>query len=302
MEYTESDNANLRGICDFLSSPDPNVQCVALQLLEHAAEWENTKFTECMSETFGPVAQLVLDDSQDIQVHCAALDTLKLFFASPRATDFVKSTILRGIVDVVSTDLASKESLVQLASVELLDAASQSEEILVEFVAAISLISSLLPSMLPTTQVTALRVLESSAGSSTRELVKVVADTFHYLIQPLSSPETTVQIAALKVVEVGAGTKNYELARAIKAILPVLAKTLSSGETDVQIAVRKVLEVGAHLFDAETISPTLLPESSNKSKFQIPALHDESQASQPVGQEGVVSVDPIDVGDTGFVL
>jgi len=302
MEYTEGDNVNLRGICDFLSSPDPNVQCVALQLLEHAAEWENTKFTECMSETFGPVAQLVLDDSQDIQVHCAALDTLKLFFASPRATDIVKSMIPRGIVDVVSTDLTSKESLVQLASVELLDAASQSKEILVEFVAAISLMSSLLPSMLPTTQVAALRVLEFSAGSSTHELVKVVADTFRYLIQPLSSPKTTVQIAALKVLEVGAVTTNHELVRAVKSILPALTKIVSSRETDVQTALRKVLETGAQLFDAETISPTLVHQSSDKSRSQIPALHNESQALQPVGQEGSVSVDPIDVGDTAILV
>jgi len=299
MEYTESDNVNLRGICDFLSSPDPNVQRVALQLLKHAAEWENTKFMECMSKTFGPVAQLVLDDSQDTQVHCAALDTLKLFLASPRATDVVKSMMPRGVVDVVSTDLNSKEPLVQLASVELLDAASQSEEVLVEFVAAISRISSLLPSMLPTTQVTALRVLEYSAGSITHELVKVVADTFYYLIQPLSSPETTVQIAALKVVEVGAGTKNPELARAVKTILPVLAKFLPSRETDVQTAVRKVLEAGAQLFDAETISSTFLPPSSDKSRFKSLAIHNESEASQPVGQEGGVSVDPI---DTGFMI
>jgi len=244
MEYAEGDSVNLRGICDFLSSPDVNVQCVALQLLEHAAEWENTKFTQCMSETFGPVAELVLN-SRDIQVHCAALDTLKLFLASPRAIDIVKSMIPRGVVDVVSTDLNSTEPLVQLASVELLDAASQSKEILVEFVAAVSLISRLLPSMLPATQVTALRVLEISAGSGTHELIKVVANTFHYLIQPLSSPEITVQIAALKVVEVSAGTKNHELACAVKTILPVLMKIMSSGETDVQSAVRKVLEAGA---------------------------------------------------------
>jgi len=300
MEYTEGDSVNLRGICDFLSSPDPNVQCVALQLLEHAAEWENTKFTECMSETFGPVAQLVLD-SRDIQVHCAALDTLKLFLASPRATDIVKSMIPRGVVDVVSTDLNSTEPLVQLASVELLDAASQSEEILVEFVAAVSLISSLLPSMLPTTQVTALRVLEFSAGSSVHELVEVVADTFHYLIQPLSSPETTVQIAALKVVEVGVGTKNHELARAVKTILPMLANILSSGETEtnVQTAVRKMLEAGSQLFDAETISSTFLLESSNKSRFQIPALRSDSQASQPARAVRTILPNIQSSGETG---
>ncbi|OAX31853.1 hypothetical protein K503DRAFT_777229 [Rhizopogon vinicolor AM-OR11-026] len=61
------------------------------------------------------------------------------------------------------------------------------------------------------TQVTALRVLEVCAGSSTPELVKAVADTFQSLIVLLSSPETTVQIATLKVLEVGARTKDPKL-------------------------------------------------------------------------------------------
>ncbi|OAX32469.1 hypothetical protein K503DRAFT_603519 [Rhizopogon vinicolor AM-OR11-026] len=250
IQYTEGNNFDLRGISDFLSSsPDQKLQCAALQLLEHAAEWQSTNFTECMSVTFGPVAELVLD-SRDIQVHCAALDTLKLFLASPHVIDIVKSVMPRGVVDAVCDDLNSPEPLVQSASVELLDTDARSEDILVIFAAAVSRISSVFPSMPTATQITALGVLEVSAGSSTHELLKAVADTLRFLIQPLSSPlsspETAVQIAALKVLEAGAGTKDPELARAVKTILPVLTETPFFGETDVFNAARKVLQVGSH--------------------------------------------------------
>jgi hypothetical protein len=205
IKYTDGNNFDLQGISDFLSSPDcnSNLRCAALQLLEHAAEWQSTNFAKYMSATFGPIAKLVLD-SRDIQVHCKALHTLKFFLASPHAADIVKSMIPRRVIDAVSDDLNSPEPLVQLASVELLDAAAQSEEILTEFVAAVSRISGALPSMPTTVQVTALRILEISVGSNTHELIEAVVDTFHHLKEPLSSPETTVQIASLKVLEVGA--------------------------------------------------------------------------------------------------
>ncbi|OJA14938.1 hypothetical protein AZE42_09378 [Rhizopogon vesiculosus] len=184
IKYTEGNHFDLRGISGFLSSPDPILQCAALQLLEHAAEWESTNFTKCMSETFGPVADLL--DSKNFQVHCAALDTLKPFLESPHAADTIKSMLPR-IIDAVLDSLNSPGPLVQLATVEMLDAAARSEEILVEFSAAVSRIPSVLPSMPTSTQVIALKVLEVSAGSSTRELVKAVADTVQSLIQPLSS-------------------------------------------------------------------------------------------------------------------
>ncbi|OJA20031.1 hypothetical protein AZE42_04468 [Rhizopogon vesiculosus] len=265
--YTEGNNFDLRGISNFLSSSsNQKMQCAALQLLEHAAEWQSTNFTECMSITFGPVAELVLD-SRDIQVHCAALDTLKLFLASPHVIDIVKSAMPRGVVDTVRDDLNSPEPLVQSASVELLDTAARSEDILVRFAAAVSRIPSVLPSMPTATQITALGVLEVSAGSSTYELLKAVADAFQFLIQPLSSPETTVQIAALKVLEAGAGTKDLELARAVKTILPILTEMQSSGETDVSSAARKVLGVGSH-------------------NLLIGSTHDDVSKRQPPNDQG----------------
>jgi hypothetical protein len=211
----------------------------------HAAEWQNPNFTDNMLVTFGPVAKILLD-SQDNLVHYAALDTLKLFLASPRATDIVKSMIPRRIVDVVSNDLNSSDPFVQLASVELLNAATHSEEILVEFAAAVSFISIALPSMPTATQVPALRVLEVSAGSPTYELVKAVAETFRYLYHPLSSPEPTVQIAVLKVLAAAARTKDPELAHVVKAFLPAVMEVESFSETDVCSAARKVLEAAAH--------------------------------------------------------
>ena len=241
----EGDNFDLRGVSDFLSSDpelDSKQQCAALHLLVHAAEWQNPNFTDNMSVTFGPVAKILLD-SQDNLVHYAALDTLKLFLASPRATDIVKLMITRPIVDVVSNDLNSSDPFIQSTSVELLDAAARSEDILVEFSAAVSRIPSLLPSMPPTTQVTALRVLEISAGSRTHELVKAVADNFRFLIQPLSSPDTTVQIAVLEVLEASARTTDPELAHAVKALL---AAVMAVSETDVRSDARKVLEAAGH--------------------------------------------------------
>jgi len=279
IKYTEGNSFDLRGISNFLSSDpelDPKLQCAALQLLEHAAEWQNPNFTDNVPVTFGPVAKLLLD-SQDNLVHLAALDTLKIFLASPRATDIVKSMITRRIVDVVSNDFNSSDPLVQLASVELLDAAARSEEILVEFSAAVSRIPSLLPSMPPTTQLTALRVLEISACSRTHELVKAVADNFRFLIQPLSSPETTVQIAVVEVLEAAARTKDSELAHAVKAF---------------RRAARKVLEAATH-------NDELTDAVETTSLKRIPVVHGKSQVLRPVSQGSDKSVDPIDVG-AGF--
>jgi hypothetical protein len=243
IEYITGDNFDLRDISAYLSSPSPDVQCAALQLLEHAAEWESINFAECMSVTFGSVVKLL--DSRDSEVRYAALDTLKLFLTSPRAIDVVKSMIPR-LVDAVLDNLNSPDPLVQLASVELLDAAARSEEILVWFAVVVSRVPRVLPFMPIATQVTALRVLEVSTGSNTPELVKAVTRTFQCLSQPLSSPETTVQIAALKVLEAGTRTKDPELARAVKSILPELTKIQSSSGTDFRNAAKKILEWGAH--------------------------------------------------------
>jgi hypothetical protein len=281
VEYMEGNNFDLRGISVFLSSPSPIVQRAALQSLEHAAAWESNNFAECMSATFTPVAKLL--DSQDSEVRLAALDTLKLFLASPRTTDIVKPMMPR-LVDALLDNLSSPDTLAQLASVELLDAATQSEDILVGFAVAVLHISSILPSMPTATQVTALRVLEVSAKSNSPELVKATMETFQSLEEPLSSPETTVRIAALKVLAVGAGTNDPELAGAVKAILPVLEEILFCDESDVCEAAREVLTVMAYnnlLGDAvATISPTFLHPSSDESRSQSPAFQKESQASQ----------------------
>lgn len=208
-------------------------------MLNHAAEWEITNFNECVSVTFGPVVELLLD-SKNLQVHCTALDALKLFLASPNTVDIVKP-MMPFILYTVLNDLNSPQ---QLASIELINAATQSEEILVEFAPAISRLSTLLSSMPAATQVIALKVLEVSVGSNMRELVKAVTNTFQCLIHPLLSPETTVQTAALKVIEASVGTKTREVSLAAVILLHVLARTLRSGETDAQSAARKVLEEG----------------------------------------------------------
>ncbi|OAX31979.1 kinase-like protein [Rhizopogon vinicolor AM-OR11-026] len=290
-KYMEGNNFDLRGISNFLSStPDPNLQCAALQSLEHAAEWQSINFTECMSVIFDPVAKLL--DSGDSEVRYAALDTLKHFLGSPRATDIVKSMMLRRVVDVVCDNLNAPDPEVQLAAVELLDAATRFEEILVKFSAAVSRISSLLSSMPTATQVTALRVLEVCAGSSTPELVKAVADTFQSLIVPLSSPETTVQIATLKVLEAGARTKDPELYGAFKAISPVLTKIQSSCETDVRSAARTVLQTAAQndqLIDTVmTISPLSLVLGKDHAR-DVGKAGELSGTAQPSHQPQVVN-------------
>jgi hypothetical protein len=226
-KYTEGNNFDLPGLSRFLSSadPDPILQCATLQLFEHAAEWQSANFTDHVSVTFGPVAKLVLDSRNIPRVRCAALDTLKLFLAFPDVT--IRSKI-PSIVDAVSDCLNSPEPQVQLASVELLEAVSRSEEIFVEFAAAVSHISSALPSMSTSTKVTALRVLEISAGSNAHELVKAIEDSFQCLKENIFSPEITVRIAALKVLEASAGTGDPERARVVKKILEVGAYTSRS--------------------------------------------------------------------------
>jgi hypothetical protein len=185
------------------------------------------------------VVELLLN-SKNLQVHCAALDTLKRFLASPNNVGIVKP-MMPFILYTVLNDLNSPQ---QLASIELINAATQSEEILVEFAPAISRLSTLLSSMPAATQVTALRVLKVSAGSNMRELAKAVTNTFQCLIHPLLSPETTVQTAALKVLEASVGTKTREVSLAAVIFLQILAGTLPSGETDAQSTARKVLEEG----------------------------------------------------------
>jgi hypothetical protein len=238
MKCMEGGHFDLRGISSFFSSPDPNIQCAALQMLEHAAEWESTNFTECMPVTFGPVSELL--DSKNLRVHCAALDILKLFLVSPHAVDTIQ-TMIPCVATAVFNDLSSSELLVRMGSVELLEAAAQSEEILVQFAAAISHISSVLPSMPTATQVAALGVLEVSAGSNSHDLVKAIADTCRSFTRALFSPETDVQIAVLEVLKAGLGAKSMELHRAVTAVLSVLVNLISSGELDVQTVARRVL-------------------------------------------------------------
>jgi len=239
IQYTEGIHFDLQRITGLLTSLDPNQQCAALLLLNHAAEWESANFTESVSVTFRPVVELLLD-SKNLQVHCAALDTLKHFLASPNNVDIAKP-MMPFILYTVLNDLNSPQ---QLASIELINAATQSEEILVEFAPAISRLSTLLSSMPAATQVTALRVLEVSVGSNIHELVKAVTSTFQFLIHPLLSPETVVQAAALKVFEASVGTETWEASLAAVILLQILAGTLPSGKTDAQRAARKVLEEG----------------------------------------------------------
>jgi len=231
----EDNYFDLRGICNFLSSPDLSLKFASLQLLEHAAKWQKTNFIECISVTFGLVANLVLD-SRDIQVHCAALDALKLFLESPHATDIVISSMPRGVVDTVSNDLNSPDPDVQLASVELLEVAARSEEIFNEFAAPVSHISSALSSMPTVTQVIALRVIEFGAGSNEHEILKALAASFHH--EPLSSPEVIIQATTLKVLEASARTKDPDISRAVQTLLPDVKKLLLSGETDLSSAAR----------------------------------------------------------------
>jgi len=232
----EGNNFDLRGIGNLLASTELyHLQCAGLQLLEHAAKWQKTNFNECTSVTFGPVADLLLD-SRDIQVHCAALDTLQLFLESPHATDIVKSMMPRGVVDVVSNDLNSPEPDVQLASVELLEVAARSKEIRNEFAVPISRISGALPSMPAATQVTALRVIELCMGSNEHEIIKALAANSPHLKEPLSSPEDIVQNAALKVSEASARSEDPDISRAAQPLLWDVRNILSSGETDLSSA------------------------------------------------------------------
>jgi hypothetical protein len=274
MKCMEGGHFDLRGISSFFSSPDPNIQCAALQMLEHAAEWESTNFTECMPVTFGPVSELL--NSKNLRVHCAALDILKLFLASPHAVDTIQTMIPR-VATAVFNDLSSSELLVRMGSAELLEAAAQSEEILVQFAAAISHISSVLPSMPTATQVAALGVLEVSAGSDSHDLVKAVADTCQSFTRALFSPETTVQIAVLEVLEAGLGAKSMELHRVVTAVLPVLADIMSSGAPDVQTVARRVLEAGTRpvaLDEVDLLSTDSLlmaqPSALQHSQGQLP--------------------------------
>jgi hypothetical protein len=190
------------------------------------------------------------------------------------------------LVDALLDNLNSPDNLAQLASVELLDAAARSEDILVEFATVVSCISDILPTMPTATQVTALRVLEVSAKSNAPELIKAVAETFQSFEQSLFSPETTVQIAALKVLAASAGTNDPDLAGAVKSILPVLKKIMSFDKSDVRDAAREVLTAAADnkvLRNANTtILPTLLPSSSDKTRIQSPMFQKKLQVSRSV--------------------
>jgi len=246
LKCVEDEDFDLGAIINFLSSAgSPYLQCAALQLLEHAAESQYTNFTTCTSVTLGPVAKLVLE-SRDIQVRCAALNTLQLFLAVPHATGIVKSEDFLGVAAAISNDIISREPDVQVAAVELLDVIAQSKVVLTEFAVVISRISSALTSMPTATQVTALKILEISAGSNIRELVQAVAHTFHYLTQPIFSPETSIHIAALRVLEGGARTKNPDLARTVKTISLVVKTLHFSGKIDYHNTAGPALEVGIH--------------------------------------------------------
>ncbi|KAJ8581369.1 hypothetical protein M405DRAFT_626472 [Rhizopogon salebrosus TDB-379] len=185
------------------------------------------------------------------------------------------------VATAVSNDLSSSEPLVRMGSVELLEAAAQSEEILVEFAAAISHISSVLPSMPTATQVAALGVLEVSAGSNSHDLVKAVADTCQSFTQALFSPETTVQIAVLEVLEAGLGTKSKELYRAVTAVFPVLAGIISFGKPDVQVAARRVFEAGTRSFALNLLSTDspLSRHSSRRDNQSVTSTHSSSSSS-----------------------
>ncbi|OJA20032.1 hypothetical protein AZE42_04459 [Rhizopogon vesiculosus] len=247
IQYTEGNNFDLREISGFLSSSNnQKLQCAALQFPGHAAEWQSPDFTECMSLTFGPAAELVLD-YRDIKVHCAALDTLQLSWhlhMPLTSSNRWCPAVLLTLFVMISTPLNPWSSRLPWNCLTLPhDPKTSLSDLLPLFCASLVFFPLCQPP--PNFQIAALRVLEVSAGSSTYELLKAVADTFQFLIQPLYSPETAVQIAALKVLEAGAGTKDPELARAVKTIPPALTKIQSSGESDVSSAARKVLDVGS---------------------------------------------------------
>jgi hypothetical protein len=251
LQCTNNSHLDLQRISEFLGSDDSNVQCAALQLLEHAAEWEKEYFIESMSITFHPAAHLL--SSSEAQVHWAALHVLKFFLASGYDAEAVKS-----VVPDVLRHLLSREPDVQLASVEVLDAAVQSQRnnIWSALAPAFSGIASVLPSMLPAIQIAALGVLEAGVKCAAKELQEAIAPTLPAVVQLLSSGGADVQRTAVDLLVICAGSPNAKLVESVMDTLPALT-LLSSGSTATADAAQKVLAAYANSHNARLVRVTL---------------------------------------------
>jgi len=246
LECSKVSPLDLQRISKFLSpdDDDPDVQRAALQLLGHAAEWENENFAKFMSVTFDSVAHLL--SSLDFRVQWGALDVLKMFFWSGYHDEGVTS-----VVPSVLLHLQSPETDVQLASVELLDAAARSTttELVRVVVPTLPTLVQLLSSKCIDVRDAALGVLivsaRTSTGSNIEELAEAVAATLPALVQFLSSGDIEVEIAVLEVLEAIAESRNGKLAEAVGSTVPAIAQMLFSPHTRGQISALKVLEVGA---------------------------------------------------------
>jgi hypothetical protein len=258
LKCSEISPFDLKKISGFLlSDNDLDVQRGALELLGDAAESEKENFTETMSVTFGPVARLL--SSPDCNVHWGALHVLKFFFLFGYQAEAAKS-----VVHILLLHIQSPESDMQLASVEVLDAAAQSEAI--EVVApTLPALVGLLSSLCTNVRDAALRVLVISARkpklrnafrsaldvmnsqdfllllSTNHAGIKIALldalddrtrhdDTlFEAVVGPLSSGDTAIQIPAQKVLNAIKSNK------AVTATSPVLVEPLSPDETPTSV-------------------------------------------------------------------
>ena len=239
LECSKVSPLDLDKISGFLSpnDNDPDVQRGALELLEQAAESEKENFTKSMPVTFDRVVCLL--SSPNVKVHWGALYVLKFFFLSgyePEAVDSVVHSVLR--------HLQSPESDVQLASVEVLDAAARSEAI--EVVApTVPALVGLLSSGCTEVRDAALRVLiiialEPKLISAFRSTLNTISlQNFPPL---LSTDNADIEIAALHILEDRARLFDDTLVEAVTSILPAVVRLLSSTEMAIRIAAQKVLD------------------------------------------------------------
>ena len=230
LKCSEISPFDLKKISGFLLSDDDlDVQRGALELLGDAAESEKENFTETMSVTFGPVARLL--SSPDCNVHWGALHVLKFFFLFGYQAEAAES-----VVHVLLLHIQSPESDVQLASVEVLDAAAQSEAI--EVVApTLPALVGLLSSLCTNVRNAALRVLIISARKpKLRNAFRSALNAMNSqdLLLLLSTDNAGIKIAVLDALD--NRTRHFD-----NTLLEAVVGLLSSGDTAIQIPAQKVL-------------------------------------------------------------
>ena len=268
LKYSEFSLFDLKKISEFLSSDDDlDVQRGALELLGDAAESEKENFTETMSVTFGPVARLL--SSPDCNVHWGALRVLKFFFLFGYQAEAAES-----VARILLLHLQSPESDVQLASVEVLDAAAQSEAI--DVVAPIlPTLIELLSSLCTIARDAALRVLVISARKpKLRNAFRFALNAVNSqdLLPLLSTDNADIKIAVLDALD--DRTRHFD-----DTLLEAVVGLLSSGDTAVQITAQKVLNAikSNKLTKAVTATSPVLVEplssdETTKSVFPSPLL------------------------------